>query len=82
MILDEATSNLDSESESLIQKALEPLMRTRTTFVIAHRLSTVLNADKILVLEDGKIVEEGRHKELYKKDGIYRKLYDEQFSKR
>lgn len=82
MILDEATSNLDSESESLIQKALEPLMRTRTTFVIAHRLSTVLNADKILVLEDGKIVEEGRHKELYKKDGIYRELYDEQFSKR
>jgi len=79
LILDEATSNLDSESEKKIQKALEPLMRTRTTFVIAHRLSTIINADKLLVLENGKIIEVGTHKELYEKNGVYRKLYDEQF---
>jgi len=80
LILDEATSNLDSESEKKIQKALEPLKRTRTTFVIAHRLSTIINADKLLVLENGKIVEVGTHKELYEKNGVYRKLYDEQFA--
>ena len=80
LILDEATSNLDSESEKKIQKALEPLMKKRTTFVIAHRLSTIINADRILVLHDGKIVEVGTHKELYKENGVYKKLYDEQFS--
>jgi subfamily B ATP-binding cassette protein MsbA len=79
-ILDEATSNLDSESERKIQKALEKLMRERTTIVIAHRLSTILNADKLLVLQERKIVEVGTHKELYKKNGVYRKLYDKQFS--
>lgn len=79
LILDEATSNLDSESEKKIQKALEPLMKKRTTFVIAHRLSTIINADRILVLHDGKIVEVGTHKELYKENGVYKKLYDEQF---
>lgn len=80
LILDEATSNLDSESEKKIQKALEPLMKKRTTFVIAHRFSTIINADRILVLHDGKIVEVGTHKELYKENGVYKKLYDEQFS--
>jgi len=80
LILDEATSNLDSESEKNIQQALEPLTRTRTSFVIAHRLSTIINADKLLVLENGKIIEVGTHKELYEKNGVYRKLYDEQFS--
>lgn len=80
LILDEATSNLDSESEKKIQKALEPLMKKRTTFVIAHRLSTIINADRILVLHDGKIVEVGTHKELYKENGVYKNLYDKQFS--
>lgn len=80
LILDEATSNLDSESEKKIQKALEPLMKKRTTFVIAHRFSTIINADRILVLHDGKIVEVGTHKELYKENGVYKNLYDKQFS--
>ena len=79
LVLDEATSSLDSESERLIQIALENVMMHRTTFVIAHRLSTIRNADKILVLEKGRIAEIGSHKELYKKNGIYRKLYDLQF---
>lgn len=79
LILDEATSALDSESERLIQIALENAMMDRTTFVIAHRLSTIRNADKILVLDKGRIAEVGSHKELYKKNGIYRKLYDLQF---
>ncbi|MDH4217859.1 MAG: ABC transporter ATP-binding protein/permease [Candidatus Aminicenantes bacterium] len=79
LILDEATSALDSESERLIQVALANVMKDRTTFVIAHRLSTIRNADKILVLDKGRIAEIGTHKELYKKNGIYRKLYDLQF---
>jgi len=79
LVLDEATSSLDSESESLIQVALDNVMKDRTTFVIAHRLSTIRNADKILVLERGRIAEIGSHKELYRKNGIYRKLYDLQF---
>lgn len=79
LVLDEATSSLDSESETLIQAALENVMKDRTTFVIAHRLSTIRNADKILVLDKGKIVEIGSHRELYEKNGIYRKLYDLQF---
>lgn len=78
-ILDEATSALDSESERLIQKALEDIMKERTAFVIAHRLSTIRNADKILVVEEGQIVEMGNHQQLYRKNGIYRKLYDLQF---
>ncbi len=79
LVLDEATSALDSESERLIQIALENVMKDRTTFVIAHRLSTIRNADKILVLDKGRIAEIGSHRELYKKSGIYRKLYDLQF---
>ncbi|MEE8603872.1 MAG: ABC transporter ATP-binding protein [Candidatus Aminicenantaceae bacterium] len=79
LVLDEATSSLDSKSEKLIQVAVENVMKDRTTFVIAHRLSTIRNADKILVLDNGKIVEVGSHRELYKENGIYRKLYDLQF---
>ncbi len=75
LILDEATSNLDTESEMLIQKALSKLMRGRTTFVIAHRLSTIRQADQILVIEQGHIVERGRHEELLKKEGRYHQLY-------
>ncbi len=75
LILDEATSNLDSESEFYIQKGLAALMKGRTTFVIAHRLSTIQGADQILVLENGKIVERGRHEELFKKKGRYHHLY-------
>jgi ATP-binding cassette, subfamily B, bacterial MsbA len=80
MVLDEATSALDSESELLVQEAIERLMQNRTSFVIAHRLSTIRNADRILVLEQGKIVQEGRHVELMKQtNGVYRKLHDMQF---
>lgn len=82
LILDEATSALDTESEQMVQKALENLMANRTTFVIAHRLSTVLHADKILVLEDGRIVESGSHDELLNNGGLYSRLYSLQFSKR
>lgn len=80
LILDEATSSLDSGSELLVQKALENLMRNRTTFVIAHRLSTVKNADRIIVLEGGRIAESGTHRELYDRGGLYRRLYELQFS--
>ena len=77
LILDEATSSLDSESESLIQNALEALMRNRTTFIIAHRLSTIMQADRILVLKNGQIIEEGGHKDLINKKGsLYAKLWD------
>ncbi|MCF8009202.1 MAG: ABC transporter ATP-binding protein/permease [Halanaerobiales bacterium] len=79
LILDEATSSLDLKSESLIQEALERLIKDKTTFVIAHRLSTVINADKIVVLEDGEIVEIGKHKELIKNEGHYFDLYKSQF---
>ena len=78
LILDEATSALDSESELLVKEALEKLMAGRTSFVIAHRLSTVLKADRIVVLDDGKIVEAGSHEELLAKGGAYRKLYEVQ----
>ena len=80
LILDEATSALDSESERHVQAALETLMRGRTTIVIAHRLSTVERADRIVVLERGRIVETGRHAELLAKRGIYAKLYELQFA--
>jgi subfamily B ATP-binding cassette protein MsbA len=79
LILDEATSSLDSESESLIQDGLRSLRRGRTTFVIAHRLSTIRSADQILVLEGGEIVERGTHEELIAAEGRYKQLYDKQY---
>ncbi len=79
LILDEATSSLDSESERYVQEALDTLMEGRTTFVIAHRLSTVQRATRIVVINQGKIVEEGNHLELLERDGIYKKLYRLQF---
>ncbi len=80
LILDEATSALDTHSERLIQAALEPLMKNRTTLAIAHRLSTILAADVILVVDHGEIVERGTHHELLEQNGLYAKLYNEQFS--
>jgi subfamily B ATP-binding cassette protein MsbA len=80
LILDEATSSLDTESEQLIQAALERLLTGRTVFVIAHRLSTISGADRILALEDGRLVESGTHAELYAAGGIYRRLCDLQFA--
>ena len=79
LILDEATSSVDTRTEILIQKAMDKLMEGRTSFIIAHRLSTIKNADLILVMNDGDIVEQGNHKELLKKNGFYAKLYNAQF---
>jgi ABC-type multidrug transport system fused ATPase/permease subunit len=79
LILDEATSSLDSESEQLVQEALENLMKGRTSFVIAHRLSTIRNADKIVLIDKGVVSESGSHAELMKQNGLYRKLNDMQF---
>ena len=76
LILDESTSALDSESEMYVQQALEALIKSRTTFIIAHRLSTVKKADKIVVMHDGSVVEIGKHDELIARDGIYKKLVD------
>ena len=79
LILDEATSSLDAESEALVQRALENLIEGRTTIVIAHRLSTVRRADRILVLGNGKVQEEGTHDELILRQGLYWKLHKLQF---
>ena len=78
LILDEATSALDTESERLVQDALEKLMKNRTTIVIAHRLSTIKNADEICVMHEGKVVERGRHEELIAMNGYYKKLNEMQ----
>jgi subfamily B ATP-binding cassette protein MsbA len=80
LILDEATSSLDTASEMMVQKALENLMHNRTTFVIAHRLSTIKRADRIILLDKGRIIESGSHRELYDRGGSYKKLYELQFS--
>jgi ATP-binding cassette subfamily B protein len=80
LILDEATSSVDAYTEMLIQKALEELLKNRTSFVIAHRLSTIINADKVLVIENGHIIESGTHQELLEKGGLYQKLYNMQFA--
>ena len=79
LVLDEATAHLDSESEALIQQALDGVMRGRTSLVIAHRLSTILAADQILVVERGEIVERGTHAELLVSGGLYARLYETQF---
>ena len=78
MLLDEATSALDTESEKLVQEALNELMKNRTSLVIAHRLSTIQNADIIVVLENGRIVEQGNHSELLAHKGLYMRLIDMQ----
>jgi len=79
LILDEATSNVDTVTESHIQKAMENVIQGRTSFVIAHRLKTILNADRIIVLKDGRIIEEGNHQELLAQEGFYAELYNNQF---
>jgi len=80
LILDEATSSVDTETEQLIQNAINKLLKCRTSFIVAHRLSTIVHSDLILVLDDGKIIESGSHKELIKKEGAYYKLYTNQYS--
>ena len=79
LVLDEATSSLDSESENLVKEATENLMQNRTSFVIAHRLSTIQNADKILVVKEGKIIQSGNHQDLINQEGLYKNLYQQQF---
>src|SRR5690606_17561708 len=79
LVLDEATSSIDTESETLIQNATEKLTEGRTSVIIAHRLATIQQADQILVMDDGKILERGTHRELLEKGGYYQKLYEVQF---
>ena len=79
-VLDEATSSIDTRTESRIQKAFDTMMKGRTSFIVAHRLSTIQEADLILVMRDGHIVEQGRHEELLEKRGFYAQLYQSQFA--
>ena len=79
LILDEATSSIDTRTEMLVQEAFDRLMQGRTSFVVAHRLSTIRNADEILVMKDGSIIEQGTHEQLMKQDGFYQTLYNSQF---
>ena len=79
LILDEATSNVDTRTEELVQKAMDKLTKGKTSFIIAHRLSTIKNADLILVMKDGNIVEQGNHKKLLEQNGFYAELYNSQF---
>ena len=80
LLLDEATSSLDSQAERIVQLALDRLMQNRTTIVVAHRLSTIINADRVMVLDQGKVVQQGTHRELLAKGGLYRELYEHQFA--
>ncbi len=80
LLLDEATSALDAESEHLVQEALERLMQGRTTLVIAHRLSTVMRADRVVVLDGGRVVQSGPHARLVREEGLYRRLVERQFA--
>ena len=79
LILDEATSSVDTRTEMQIQKAMDNLTKGRTSFIIAHRLSTIRNADLILVMKDGDIIEQGNHEELLARNGFYAELYNSQF---
>ena len=79
LILDEATSNVDTRTEELVQKAMDKLTEGKTSFIIAHRLSTIKNADLILVMKEGNIIEQGNHEELMLKNGAYAELYNSQF---
>ena len=80
LILDEATSSIDSHTEQILQNALQKISEGRTTIVIAHRLSTIVNSDKILLLENGKVLEEGSHSKLMNENGKYAQMYDTQIS--
>lgn len=79
LILDEATSSIDTRTELMIQKAFDRLMQGRTSFIVAHRLSTIRGADEILVMKDGSIIEQGTHEKLMEKGGFYKTLYNSQF---
>ena len=81
LILDEATSNIDTRTEIYIQKAFAEMMKDKTSFIVAHRLSTIRNADKIIVMKDGHIIEQGGHEELLKLKGFYYELYNSQFAR-
>ena len=79
LILDEATSSIDTRTEKIINDAFSSMMKNKTSFIVAHRLSTIVNADLILVMKDGNIIETGTHEELMKKGGFYKELFESQF---